>query len=573
MCIRDRYQRRVRGTLESVMEQLLCERTPSYHPEEHHAAPINIRWTTRNRYDEHRWVFLRCCGQTGILGSDGCIRSRGSCLEVVPETMHSGGVSLHRTSRTNARKASSIATWKCCGQHAVIPQSAPTEWTVEGPGTGCEQWDPQVAQGGAPASTAGSRCYLTVAQLARPILNTPEALPVLGEPLLSISAEVSTAQPPGASQSSKATPEREPLAGVFVPPNLGYLGEEFAVKWFESQGYLVEWCNSEAEAHGDHDLRIRMHEDTNGWTEVEVKTRWSGCAPKSNQISSRQRERLQEPEARFMLMVIGDAGNLFQNPPTSPRIKIYKPPSYKQAWQQEREQRVAAEEIAAAVASEHQELLDRATKLQNTIGRLHKELVLSQAETESVKTESRRHLAEAGKASKHEAKAEPRETHHDQATSNNLCSVDSTLDQSTRRCAFPDPKAFTKASKGGRGSAEADEMLMLCSASGSGHNKSACTDWASASRCNGNKPTVVQAQSTLSQSSFPALLEGDPMHCCPNIKWPSAAGPVSHSANATHASCDPKPTNPQQTCKNKKNKGGVASKVEGATVCSPLIMF
>ena len=66
---------------------------------------------------------------------------------------------------------------------------------------------------------------------------------------------------------------------------------------------------------------------------VEMKTRWNGCQLKSNQLSNRQRERLMRPaaEANYWLVVIKDAHKLFENPPSPPHIRIYKPPSYDEA--------------------------------------------------------------------------------------------------------------------------------------------------------------------------------------------------------------------------------------------------
>jgi hypothetical protein len=110
---------------------------------------------------------------------------------------------------------------------------------------------------------------------------------------------------------------QQALSGGHVPPNLGRLGEEYAVRWFQHHGYTVRWLNDADEQQGDHDLETTM--DGGALRFVEVKTRWKGSKPT---MSPRQRARLLDPDDNYTLCIIGNARRLFDTPASRPSVRV-----------------------------------------------------------------------------------------------------------------------------------------------------------------------------------------------------------------------------------------------------------
>ena len=157
------------------------------------------------------------------------------------------------------------------------------------------------------------------------------ALPPLLPGLLGVAAERHTTQPAGPSVHAQQ-PGMANINGMVAesgaePPNVGRLGEEYAVAWLRHHHATstVRWLNDADEQHADHDIEIRAEHETE-WRHVEVKTRWSGCDPRMNQMSDRQRERLLDPGDSYMLLLLGDASRLFESPAAPPRVRLYESP-------------------------------------------------------------------------------------------------------------------------------------------------------------------------------------------------------------------------------------------------------
>ena len=314
---------------------------PTYDPAEHHAAPVELRWTTRKGdCSNTRWLFIRCCGKLGRPDVDGVIRSEGVCTAEVPETMHTGNLELCRLTRASLQKwgGSGVPTarWQCCGQTAVPAWDASwdSHWPEHLVKEGCKPWDATVATSLRLANAVG------LARQARPVVVQPQSLPVLTPHLLAVDADGHTIQPalPSAhgqpivdvvlrtdASGSDADTDGATAVAVVEPPNVGRFGEEYAVAWLRHRhpGASVRWLNDKSEAQEDHDVELRVVGATE-WRHVEVKTRWEGSNPRMNLMSDRQRERLQDPGDSYMLLLVGDAHRLFENPASAPRVHLYE---------------------------------------------------------------------------------------------------------------------------------------------------------------------------------------------------------------------------------------------------------
>ena len=127
--------------------------------------------------------------------------------------------------------------------------------------------------------------------------------------------------------------------GGHVPPNLGQLGEEYAVGWFRHRGFTVRWLNGEGEQQQDHDLETwagssstsSSSSNTTAPRLVEVKTRWRGSKAA---MSRRQRARLLDPADDYVLLIIGEARRLFEAPASQPYVRIFTPASRPHAVRQ-----------------------------------------------------------------------------------------------------------------------------------------------------------------------------------------------------------------------------------------------
>ena len=127
-------------------------------------------------------------------------------------------------------------------------------------------------------------------------------------------------------------------AAAAEPPNAERHGEEYAAAWlrYQTPSASVRWLNDDSEAQEDHDVEIRAGSAElslsrneirldcgTKWIDIEVKTRWEGHDPRMNLMSGRQRERLQDPDDSYMLLVVGDAHRLFESPASPPSVHLY----------------------------------------------------------------------------------------------------------------------------------------------------------------------------------------------------------------------------------------------------------
>lgn len=117
------------------------------------------------------------------------------------------------------------------------------------------------------------------------------------------------------------------LPATPAPPNLGELGEEFAVAWLGQQPFVrpgsVQWLNGERDAGEDHDIECEPLAEP-GRRNVEVKTRWRKCSPK---MSARQLQRLLDPDDDYMLLVVGNFHRLYDPLPGPPDIRVLLNPA------------------------------------------------------------------------------------------------------------------------------------------------------------------------------------------------------------------------------------------------------
>ena len=114
-----------------------------------------------------------------------------------------------------------------------------------------------------------------------------------------------------------------------APPNLGKLGEEFAAAWLRRQPFVapesVRWLNCDNDAAEDHDLECEPLADP-GRRHIEVKTRWRKCR---HTMSSRQLQRLLDPDDDYMLLVVGNFYRVFDDkgPFNLPDIRVLHSPN------------------------------------------------------------------------------------------------------------------------------------------------------------------------------------------------------------------------------------------------------
>lgn len=212
------------------------------------------------------------------------------------------------------------------------------------------------------------------------------ALPLLDENLLSVAPIVLMAKeaslgmammshnglaiaPDAASANSmtySAVVHDQPRADE--PANLGALGEEYAERWVNSQPWArsVTWLNRKEDMGLDHDLTCKPTAEP-GRHAIEVKTKWRGSKVK---MSKRQLLRLLDPVQDYMLLVIGDARNLFQTPAQPPFVRIIHSPPPKPAvastkvrqGDQRRTGRSSARDLAMQAEALIEELLDGSAK-------------------------------------------------------------------------------------------------------------------------------------------------------------------------------------------------------------------
>lgn len=190
-------------------------------------------------------------------------------------------------------------------------------------------WAPATAAAEvAPAAAAEVAAAAEAAQQAASVVMT--ALPSLSAGLLAVEAERQMAQCAGPSVQQVDGGGGGGGGVGAEPPNAGRCGEEYAVAWLRHThaGATVRWLNDVNEQHADHDIEIQAEGEAE-WRHVEVKTRWSGCDPRMNEMSDRQRKRLLNPKDSYMLLVVGDAHKLFATPASAPRVRLYEPaPTY-----------------------------------------------------------------------------------------------------------------------------------------------------------------------------------------------------------------------------------------------------
>jgi len=102
----------------------------------------------------------------------------------------------------------------------------------------------------------------------------------------------------------------------------GRLGEEFACAWLERQSFVVPnsvlWINRDREMTRSYDLEMRL-KGVPGPCFVEVKSRWRGY---NAAVSITQDAQLRDPSITYMVVIVGDMCNLFQNPPKPPTITM-----------------------------------------------------------------------------------------------------------------------------------------------------------------------------------------------------------------------------------------------------------
>lgn len=168
----------------------------------------------------------------------------------------------------------------------------------------------------------------------------PPALPPLTADLLDVGMEMCSVHPVAApspravtdgdvaeTDTDSACDSADDVRRGSEPPNVGRLGEEFAATWLASHWQCeVRWLNADAEQQADYDLTARRNGDGGAWTHVEVKTRWRGCKLRRSQLSPRQLGRLLDPNDadHYVVLVIGDARNLFADPPRPPgRVRMH----------------------------------------------------------------------------------------------------------------------------------------------------------------------------------------------------------------------------------------------------------
>jgi hypothetical protein len=164
-----------------------------YDPDEHHAAPVELCWTTRAGYQSNaRWIFIRCCGALGSVSLENgnkVVRSQKKCTRVsAPAKMHPGNLELLRTSRSAVRKHGSslpMCRWQCCKQVAIKSWDAYWDWGTEClpenvVSSGCCDWDPvlatravYVSNGVMPSSTTASPSNDAIVN--NPVVNNPDS--------------------------------------------------------------------------------------------------------------------------------------------------------------------------------------------------------------------------------------------------------------------------------------------------------------------------------------------------------------------------------------------------------------